>query len=124
MACHNICSSCFAPSHQSYLHWPSQTVSLQSLTLLLSCRAADPEIKMDRGLFNRPEDFKTRRPKQIKTPPFPTTSIGSFPQTAGEPPGGIKKWLGWQFRWLYRQASEGPDIGGVHSCCLSGVARQ
>ena len=34
--------------------------------------------------FDRPENFETRRPKQINTHAFPTTSIGSFPQTAGE----------------------------------------
>ena len=33
--------------------------------------------------FDRPEDFETRRPKQVNTHAFPTTSIGSFPQTAG-----------------------------------------
>ena len=34
--------------------------------------------------FNRPEPFEKRRGKQISTHAFPTTSIGSFPQTAGE----------------------------------------
>lgn len=67
---------------------------------------------MDRGLFNRPEDFKTRRPKQIKTPPFPTTSIGSFPQTAGEFFGGFEKWLGQHFMWFSRQK---PQKGQVQS---------
>ena len=34
-------------------------------------------------MFNRSEDFETRRPKQIACPPFSTTTIGSFPQTNG-----------------------------------------
>ncbi|KAJ9458713.1 5-methyltetrahydropteroyltriglutamate--homocysteine methyltransferase [Diplonema papillatum] len=33
-------------------------------------------------MLTRSEDFVTRRPKQIKVPAFPTTTIGSFPQTA------------------------------------------
>lgn len=33
--------------------------------------------------FDRPEPFEKRRPKQIGTHAFPTTSIGSFPQTPG-----------------------------------------
>ena len=34
-------------------------------------------------MFERSEDFETRRPKQIEMPAFPTTTIGSFPQTNG-----------------------------------------
>ena len=36
-----------------------------------------------RTLFNRGEVFAKRRGSQIQTVDFPTTSIGSFPQTAG-----------------------------------------
>lgn len=32
-------------------------------------------------MFHRPEDYQTRRPKQPKLPNFPTTAIGSYPQT-------------------------------------------
>jgi 5-methyltetrahydropteroyltriglutamate--homocysteine methyltransferase len=32
--------------------------------------------------FHRAEDYEARRPQQIKLPLFPTTTIGSFPQTA------------------------------------------
>ena len=35
--------------------------------------------------FNRPEAFEKRRSQQISFHAFPTTSIGSFPQTAGDP---------------------------------------
>ncbi len=34
-------------------------------------------------MFERSEGFEARRPKQIDVPPFPTTTIGSFPQTNG-----------------------------------------
>ena len=47
--------------------------------------AADPKKQIEESLFNRSEDFKSRRPKQIQTGDFPTTTIGSFPQTAGSP---------------------------------------
>ena len=40
-------------------------------------------MKLDEALFSRSEDFETRRPKQVAMPPFPTTTIGSFPQTNG-----------------------------------------
>ena len=33
--------------------------------------------------FDRPSSFEERRRQQIATHAFPTTSIGSFPQTAG-----------------------------------------
>ena len=36
-------------------------------------------------MFTRSEDFEMRRPKQVAMPPFPTTTIGSFPQTNGAP---------------------------------------
>ncbi|EFN57923.1 hypothetical protein CHLNCDRAFT_141995 [Chlorella variabilis] len=32
-------------------------------------------------MFRRPEPYAERRPKQVQYPPFPTTTIGSFPQT-------------------------------------------
>ena len=38
---------------------------------------------MAEALFNRAEVFAKRRGSQIQTVDFPTTSIGSFPQTAG-----------------------------------------
>ncbi|CAL8468951.1 g8492 [Coccomyxa elongata] len=41
----------------------------------------DPKEAIAENLFNRSEDFKARRAKQIQTPDFPTTTIGSFPQT-------------------------------------------
>ncbi len=40
-------------------------------------------MKLDGSMFLRSEDFETRRPKQVTMPPFPTTTIGSFPQTNG-----------------------------------------
>jgi hypothetical protein len=48
--------------------------------------ADDPKKQVDEKLFNRSEGFKSRRPKQIQTGDFPTTTIGSFPQTPGESP--------------------------------------
>lgn len=35
-------------------------------------------------MFIRSEPYELRRDKQIQTHAFPTTTIGSFPQTAGE----------------------------------------
>lgn len=32
-------------------------------------------------MFDRPEPFEKRREAQVSTPAFPTTTIGSFPQT-------------------------------------------
>ncbi len=43
---------------------------------------------MAEKLFNRAEVFAKRRAEQIQTVDFPTTSIGSFPQTAGARPRG------------------------------------
>ena len=40
-------------------------------------------MKLDEAMFSRSEDFETRRPKQVAMPAFPTTTIGSFPQTNG-----------------------------------------
>ena len=31
--------------------------------------------------FSRPAPYPVRRPQQLQFPPFPTTTIGSFPQT-------------------------------------------
>ncbi len=45
--------------------------------------ADDPKEAIAENLFNRSEEFKARRSKQIQTPDFPTTTIGSFPQTPG-----------------------------------------
>ena len=47
------------------------------------CCADDPKEAIAENLFNRSEEFKARRAKQIQTPDFPTTTIGSFPQTPG-----------------------------------------
>ncbi|GBF92667.1 hypothetical protein Rsub_05036 [Raphidocelis subcapitata] len=38
--------------------------------------------EIPRSMFDRAERFEERRAKQLQFPPFPTTSIGSFPQTA------------------------------------------
>lgn len=43
---------------------------------------ADPSLSLERGLFDRPEPYEVRRPKHVVTRAFPTTTIGSFPQTA------------------------------------------
>ena len=48
--------------------------------------AGDISLELDEALFNRSEDFETRRPKQLAMPAFPTTTIGSFPQTNGALP--------------------------------------
>ena len=40
-------------------------------------------MKLDEAMFSRSEAFETRRPKQVAMPAFPTTTIGSFPQTNG-----------------------------------------
>ncbi|CAK0780359.1 hypothetical protein CVIRNUC_005025 [Coccomyxa viridis] len=42
----------------------------------------DPKEQIAENLFNRSQEFKSRRGSQIKTVEFPTTTIGSFPQTA------------------------------------------
>jgi len=46
--------------------------------------ADDPKEQIEEKLFNRSQDFKARRGSQIQTVEFPTTTIGSFPQTTGE----------------------------------------
>ena len=46
--------------------------------------AADQQLELEEKMFERSEGFEARRPKQIEVPPFPTTTIGSFPQTNGE----------------------------------------
>ena len=52
--------------------------------------AGDKTLELDEALFNRSEDFETRSPKQIAMPAFPTTTIGSFPQTSGaHPPSAV-----------------------------------
>lgn len=42
---------------------------------------ADHQFELEESMFERSEDYETRRAKQIAMPPFPTTTIGSFPQT-------------------------------------------
>jgi 5-methyltetrahydropteroyltriglutamate--homocysteine methyltransferase len=39
------------------------------------------EVRVDAALTTRAEPYETRRAKQLRTPPFPTSTIGSFPQT-------------------------------------------
>ena len=39
------------------------------------------EVMVTEDMFSRSEEFKVRRAKQISVPCFPTTTIGSFPQT-------------------------------------------
>ena len=46
-------------------------------------RAGNPTHDLKEELFSRSLPFEKRRGLQIQTPAFPTTSIGSFPQTAG-----------------------------------------
>eukprot|EP00877_Chromochloris_zofingiensis_P007127 jgi/Chrzof1/2668/Cz11g24160.t1 len=41
----------------------------------------DPNVDVDPSLFKRPVSYEERRAKQPQFPPFPTTTIGSFPQT-------------------------------------------
>lgn len=48
--------------------------------------AGDPKDEVAETLFNRAEVFAKRRSSQIQTVDFPTTSIGSFPQTTGTCP--------------------------------------
>lgn len=47
-------------------------------------RAGNPVNNVPEDQFNRPEEFEKRRSQQISFHAFPTTSIGSFPQTAGK----------------------------------------
>ena len=47
--------------------------------------ADDPKEQIAENLFGRSQEFKARRGSQIQTVEFPTTTIGSFPQTAGAP---------------------------------------
>ena len=54
------------------------------LMCVLLC-ADDPKEQIAENLFGRSQDFKARRGSQIQTVEFPTTTIGSFPQTAGAP---------------------------------------
>lgn len=39
------------------------------------------EDTIPKEMFDRPEEFDKRRNAQVPTPAFPTTTIGSFPQT-------------------------------------------
>ena len=48
--------------------------------------AADDAMELEEKLFERCEDYETRRGKQVEMPAFPTTTIGSFPQTNGAMP--------------------------------------
>lgn len=64
----NLCDS---------LHWHACESKMDG------CCAGNPVKNVPEADFNRPEPFEQRRGKQISTDAFPTTSIGSFPQTAG-----------------------------------------
>ena len=62
----------------------SQFATVYSYMLSVSpAPADDPKEAIEEAKFSRSEPFKTRRAKQIQTVDFPTTTIGSFPQTAG-----------------------------------------
>jgi hypothetical protein len=43
--------------------------------------APAPDEKLGKELFDRSQPYGVRRPQQPSFPPFPTTTIGSFPQT-------------------------------------------
>lgn len=45
------------------------------------CVAGNPVSDIEQKLFSRPQKFADRIPQQLKTHAFPTSSIGSFPQT-------------------------------------------
>lgn len=65
----------------SWIDLPSLAGS--TLVKAISGCADDPKEATAENLFNRSDDFEARRAKQIQTPNFPTTTIGSFPQTPG-----------------------------------------
>lgn len=46
--------------------------------------AGNPLSSIDKGMFSRSAKFADRITQQIKTHAFPTSSIGSFPQTPGK----------------------------------------
>lgn len=92
--------------------------------------ADDPKEAIAENLFNRSEDFKARRAKQIQTPDFPTTTIGSFPQTAGVCPAlpcppalpatlctprpSLIQEQNTSIVWVAQGSSWGPDAHAVH----------
>lgn len=57
--------------------------AIQCIHCIDCVATADDSLELEAALFERSEDFETRRPKQIAMPAFPTTTIGSFPQTNG-----------------------------------------
>eukprot|EP00659_Diplonema_papillatum_P005260 gene5260-8028_t len=60
---------------------PSVTVNAEH-PILIEDNATPPTFTAAQAsMLSRPEPFPQRRPKQIHTPMFPTTTIGSFPQT-------------------------------------------
>jgi hypothetical protein len=71
--------------------------------------AADPSLALERGLFDRPEPYEARRAKQVVTRAFPTTTIGSFPQTADV---RRARWAG---------ACCGPACLGMPACAVAAV---
>ena len=59
--------------------------------LLVSCllsSAGNPVSDIEKSKFSRSAKFADRITQQIKTHAFPTSSIGSFPQTPGKNPQG------------------------------------
>jgi hypothetical protein len=86
--------------------------------------ADDPKEAIAENLFNRSEDFKARRAKQIQTPDFPTTTIGSFPQTAGVHPCPACNLMyptpisfqetNTSIIWVAQGSSRGADAHAVH----------
>jgi hypothetical protein len=62
---------------------PNRTQSAGSPCDLAAFQPKELSFEIEAAKFRRPEAFEARRDKQIQLPAFPTTSIGSFPQTAG-----------------------------------------
>ena len=59
-----------------------KSYSIALLTILIHLGSAgNPVSNIDSSKFARPAPFADRITKQIKTPAFPTSSIGSLPQT-------------------------------------------
>ncbi len=65
------------------LEMPFPAGDLAKGNLNFVMRAGNPTQDLKEELFNRSLPFEKRRGQQIQMPAFPTTSIGSFPQTAG-----------------------------------------
>ncbi len=91
--CHKRCSGSYfrhlLRTTQSYLlhlqrkFFPVRKLISSMLTIGIGL-AGNPVKNVAADQFNRPSSFEERRKQQIATHAFPTTSIGSFPQTAGD----------------------------------------